>query len=77
MKRWLLLGLLQGCVVAEVVTEEVTSGLQMTDEWVAEVSSRVVARCSFFVSMHIESRLTCAVLRGCRSFCTAAKGKGK
>lgn len=64
--------------MAEVVTEEVTRGLQMTDEYAAEqVSSRVVARCSFFVSTHIESRLTCAVLRGCRSFCTAAKGTGK
>lgn len=37
------------------------------------VGSRVVARCSFSGSMSMESRRTWAVLRGCRSFCTAAE----
>lgn len=36
-----------------------------------EEGSRVVARCSFSGSTSMESRRTWAVLRGCRSFCTA------
>lgn len=40
-----------------------------------EVGSRVVARWSFSGSTSMESRRTWAVLRGCRSFCTAAARK--
>lgn len=65
-------------MVAEVATDEVTRGLQIAGEYVAEeASSRVVARCSFLVSIQMESGLTCAVLLGCRSFCTAAMGTGE
>lgn len=42
-----------------------------------EVGSRVVARCSFSGSTSMESRRTWAVLRGCRSFWTAAGGDRK
>ena len=66
--RWLLFTLLQGCVVAEDVTRD----LQIAVALLAEVNSSVVAKHSFLASTDKESGQTSAVLRGCRSFCTAA-----
>lgn len=69
-------GLVQGWTDAEMVGDNVTRGLNLTDEYRLEVvRSCVVARTSFLVSGFMESRLTCAVFLGCRSFCTAAKGQ--
>lgn len=82
MKRWLFWGLTQRWGVTEEVMdiEDVMCGHVMTEpveeeeeeEDEEEVGSRVVARCSFSGSTSMESRWTWAVLRGCRSFCTAA-----
>lgn len=86
MKRWLFWGLMQRWGATEEVMdmEEVMWGHVMTDpleeeeeeeEEDEEVGSRVVARCSFSGSTSMESKRTWAVLRGCRSFCTAAVRK--
>lgn len=87
MKRWLFWGLTQCWGATEEVMdmEEVMWGHVRTDPPEEEeeeeedeeevVGSRVVARCSFSGSTSMESRRTWAVLRGCRSFCTAAMRK--
>lgn len=61
-----------GHVMTDPLAEEEEEEEDDEDE---EVGSRVVARCSFSGSTSMESRRTWAVLRGCRSFCTAALRK--
>lgn len=53
-----------------VMTEPLEEEEEEEDE---DAGSLVVARCSFSGSTSMESRRTWAVLRGCRSFCTAAE----
>lgn len=77
-KRWLFLGLMLCWLgplkfMLEPMVEP-SKGLLITEQVDEEdVGSLVVAKCSFSVSISKVSNLTCAVLRGCLSFCTADK----
>ena len=64
-----------GHVMTDPVEEEEEEEEEEEDNEEEEVGSRVVARCSFSGSRSMESRRTWAVLRGWRSFCTAAVRK--
>lgn len=76
MKRCPFLGLL--CWLASVelmleLMEEPSIGRLITEQVDEDVGSKVVARCSLSLSTSNASNLTCAVLRGWRSFWTAER----